>query len=341
MNAWYMQTGPYGETALASFTTLSRNIGGLPFPVRLNLPQKNAVVSAVYSGIAKNRPNSTLIQMNSLYPYESVSLAERSIIPPDFASASDGAALITDETEPFCLLLCGEDHVRIRAWRSGLDPLDAYRSADAIDELLNAQLHFAFHPKLGFLNQDPLNIGTGLRATVLLHLPALCKSGAIAALASTAGKLGFSLKGAYGNGIAVPGDVFALENTVTMGLSETQALSNLKSLCLQLANKERDTAEATLEDPAALDRIHRAAALLTSATLLTAAETLDLLSSVRMGALYGVVSADVQKLNALFATVQPATVNCAAGRKLSAPERDALRAKMVKQTLSATTAKTD
>ena len=307
MNAWYQQTGPYGETALASFATLSRNIGGLPFPVRLNLPQKNAVASAVYAGISERLAHGALTHMNSLYPYEAVSLAERSIIPPDFAAAPDGAALITDEAQPVCILLCGEDHVRIRAWHSGLDPAGAYKTADAIDDILNAQLHFAFHPKLGYLNQDPLNVGTGLRAAVLLHLPALCKSGAIAALASTAGKLGFSLKGAYGNGIAVPGDVFALENTVTMGLSEEQAISNLKSLCLQMANKERDAAEAMLEDPAALDRIHRAAALLTSATLLTAAETLDLLSSVRMGALYGVVNADVQKLNALFATVQPAS----------------------------------
>ena len=334
MNVWYSGTGPYGETALASFVTLSRNIAGLPFPVRLNLPQKNAVTAAVFAGVRKTLPRATLTQMNSLYPYEAVSLAERSVIPPDFASAADGAALITEEQTPFCVLLCGEDHVRIRAWCGGLDPAAAYETADKMESLLDGEFRFAFHPKLGFLNQDPLNIGTGMRAAAMLHLPALCKSGAIPALASTAGKLGFSLKGAYGSGIAVPGDLFSLENTVTMGLSEAQALSNLKSLCLQFANKERDAAEAMLEDPAALDRIHRSYALLTSATLLTAAETLELLSSVRLGALYNVVSADVQKLNALFVTVQPATVNCAAGKKIPAAERDAARAKLVKRTLA-------
>ena len=335
MKAWYEQTGPHGETVLASFVTLSRNLAGVPYPVRLNLPQKDALAEKAFAVVqAANKPV-TLTRLRSLYPYEAVSLAERLRISPAFAAAGEGAALITDDDAPLSVMLGDEDHIRIRATVPGLAPEDAFALADDYDDVLDLGLHFAFSSRLGYLNQDPMNIGTGMRAGVLLHLPALSKSGALPALASTAGKLGFSIKGAFGDGISVRGDLYSLENTVTMGISEAQALGNLKSLCLQISTRERRAAEAMLEDIAAQDRIHRAMALLTGAKLLTAAEATELISGVRMGALYGLLDADLTAVTSLFVSVQPATMNCAAGRKLPVPERDALRAQLVKRILTA------
>lgn len=335
MKRWYEQTGPYGETVLASFVTLTRNVSGVPYPARMNLPQKNALTAKVCAVLDAAGKTVSLTPLNSLYPYETVSLAERFLITPAFAAAGDGAALITDETEPVCLMLGDEDHIRIRVSCAGLQPETALKLANDWDDTLDLGLRFAFHPRLGYLNQDPMNIGTGMRAGVLMHLPALSKSGALSAIASTAGKLGFSLKGAFGDGISMRGDLFSLENTVTMGISEKEAVDNLRALCLQISTRERSTAEAMLDDLQVQDRIHRAWALLRSAALLTAAETTELISNVRMGALYGLLEADLEKLGTLLVTVQPATVNCAAGKKLSAAQRDALRAQIVKQTLGA------
>lgn len=335
MKRWYEQTGPHGETVLASFVTLSRNLAGVPYPVRLNLPQKDALAQKTFSVLQGAGRQVTLTKLRSLYPYEAVSLAERLIISPAFAAAGDGAALVTDANAEIGVMLNDEDHIRIRAAAPGLQPEAAFELANGCDDALEPALRFAFSPRLGYLNQDPLNIGTGMRAGILLHLPALSKNGSLPALASTAGKLGFSLKGAFGDGISVRGDLFSLENTVTMGISEAEAVSNLKSLCLQFATRERSAAEALLEDIAVQDKIHRAMALLTGAKLLTAAEATELLSAVRMGAVYGLLEADLTVLSSLFVSVQPATMNCAAGRKLSAPERDALRAQLIKETLTA------
>lgn len=335
MKRWYEQTGPHGETVLASFVTLSRNLAGVPYPVRLNLPQKDALAEKACAALEAAGKPVSLTRLRTLYPYEAVSLAERLIISPGFAAAGDGAALVTDAAAEIGVMLNDEDHIRIRAAAPGLSPEAAFDLANDYDDALEPALHFAFSPRLGYLNQDPLNIGTGMRAGVLLHLPALSKSGALPALASTAGKLGFSLKGAFGDGISVRGDLFSLQNTVTMGISEAEAIANLKSLCLQFSTRERSAAEAMLEDISAQDKIHRAMALLTGAKLLTAAEATELISNVRMGAVYGLLEADLTTLTSLFVSVQPATMNCAAGRKLAAPERDALRAQLVKQLLTA------
>ena len=332
MNRWYNTPGPYGETVLASFVRLARNLEGIPFPVRLNVNRKNAVNEAICRAVAAVG-GFQAVRPVDLRPYEAVSLAERCVITPEFAAAADGALLLTSETQELSLMLCDGDHLRILAAKPGLDPEGAHAAADACDDALDARLHFAFDSRLGYLNQDPLEIGTGMRATVLMHLPALSRSGTVAYLASTAAKLGITVKGAFGDGITVKGDVYRISNTLTMGLSEAEAIGNLKSLCLQLATRERDAAETQIRDIATQDRIRRAYALLSGAALLSADEMTDMLSAVRMGAVYGLLQADLTAINELFVTMQPASINCIAGEKLPRSERDALRARLVREKL--------
>ncbi len=332
MEYWYAQKGVDG-TALLSFVTLCRNFEGLPFPVRLTRMQKDSLSSHVTAALAAASMRVTCTRMNTLYPYEAVSLADRRLITPAFAGAPDGASLVMAENEQTCLMLCDEDHVRIRALSAGLKPEAAYGAACRYDDALGARLGWAFSPRLGYLNQDPSNLGTGMYAGVLLHLPALSRTGAIPALVSMASRLGFRMQGAYGDGFSVSGDLFSVENTLTMGLSEERALSNLRSFCLQISTRERAAAESIAEDITVIDRVRRSWALLNSASLLTTEETMQMVSDVRMGAIAGKIAAPVEKLNSLFVLAQPATVNCAAGQKLPRHERDALRAEIVKKTL--------
>ncbi len=334
MTRWYNTAGDYGDTALASFVRLTRNLEGVPFPVRLNVNQKNAVNERICRAAAQIG-RFRAVRPDRLAAYEAVSLAERNVITPEFAAAADGALLLTDETQELSLMLCDGDHVRLLAARPGLDPAGAYKIAAACDDALDARLRFAFDAKLGYLNQDPMDIGTGMKAAVLMHLPALSRSGTAVYLASTAAKLGVSVKGAFGDGITVRGDVYRISNTLTMGLSEAQALENLQALCLQLATRERDAAERQLGEPGAQERIRKAVAQLSGAAQLSANEMTDLLSAVRMGAVYGLLKFDIAVINELMATLQPAGVNCIAGQKLPRNERDALRAKLVREKLFA------
>ena len=332
MNRWFTQTGPYSDAALASFVTLTRNIEGLPFPVRLNVQQKYALEERIADAAAACG-SFAAVRPDTLYPYEAAALAEQSVITPEFAAAKDGALLLRSRTEEVSLMLCDEDHVRILAAAPGLDPERAYSLAAGCEEPLDRRLGFAFDRQLGYLNQDPLNIGTGMHVSAIMHLPGLSKSGAMPYLTSTAAKLGLTIKGAFGDGINMRGDLFRIGNALTMGLSEEEAISNLKALCLQLATRERAAAETLVRDIAVQDKIRRADALLQHAVLLSADETAELLSLVRMGALYMDLKHPVAALNELFVTVQPAGVNCAAGEKLPREKRDALRAAIVKEKL--------
>ncbi len=319
------------DTVLSTRVRLARNINSLPFPVRLNALQKQELNYGISKILSEKDPSLKIISMNSLYPYEAISLAERHLISPEFASNSEGRVLILDENEKISIMLCERDHIRIQGFEKGLAPENAFRSASYYDKLLNSELGFAFDSKLGYLNQNPKDIGTGMRASVLMHLPALSRTGAMEKLSATAMKLGFVIRGSYGDGASVKGDIFRISNSVTMGISEESALENLKSITLQIATKERSAAEKLVSDINIKDRINRSAGLIRNAVLLSSEEMMELLSWIRLGALYGTVDADAELISELFVTMQPATVNVLAGQKLPEAARDEIRAKTVKK----------
>lgn len=319
------------DTVLSTRVRLARNIDSLPFPVRLNALQKQELNSGICRILTENNSSLQIIAMNSLYPYEAISLAERHLISPEFASSSEGRVLLLDEEERVSIMLCERDHIRIQGFSDGLDPESAYNEAAKYESILGNRLHFAFDGKLGYLNQNPKDIGTGMRASVLMHLPALSRTGAMEKLSATALKLGFVIRGSYGDGASVKGDIFRISNIVTMGISEEEALANLKSIALQIATKERSAAEKLISDINIRDRINRSAGLIRNSVLLSSDEMMELLSWVRLGALYGVVEADASLISRLFVTMQPATVNVLAGQKLPEAARDEIRAKTVKQ----------
>lgn len=322
------------DTVLSSRVRLSRNIDSLPFPIRLNALQKQELNAGICRILSDNGCSLNVISMSSLYPYEAISLAERHLISPEFASNSEGRVLLLDENEKVSIMLCERDHIRIQGFSDALEPHEAYAEAEKYDKILASHLHYAFDPKLGYLNQSPKDIGTGMKASVLMHLPALSRTGAMEKLSATASKLGFIIRGSYGDGASVKGDIFRISNSVTMGISENEALENLKSITLQIATKERAAAEKLVSDINIRDRINRSAGLIRNAVLLSCDEMMELLSWVRLGALYGIVDADAALISRLFVSMQPATVNVLAGQKLPEAARDEIRAKAVKQILT-------
>ena len=321
----------HNDVVISTRVRLVRNIDGIPFPVRLNTVLKRETAKKVISAVSRSPLSLKIIDMSTLYPYEVISLAERHIITPEFASSADGRILLLSEDERTAVMLNERDHVRIQCTEEGLELDKAYKNALFYDELFDNALHFAFDQKLGYLTQNPGDLGTGMRPSVLMHLPVLSRTGAMAKISATAAKLGIMIRGSYGDAASVKGDLFRVSNSVTMGITEQQALDNLKTIVMQIATRERDAAGAYISEINIKDRINRSAGLIKNAVLLSAEEMTELLSWVRLGALYGVISADPSAISRLFVTMQPASLNVLAGRKLSAAEGDSLRADAVKR----------
>lgn len=319
------------DVVLATRVRLARNFDGIPFPVRLNTLERQRINTKATQLFLKGIPSLRVINMSELYPYEAVSLAERHLISPDFAVCTEGSTLLMTPDEKISIMLCERDHVRIQCSLEGFSPDSAYNQVTQYENILSRSVKFAFDSKLGFLNQNPKDLGTGMRASVLMHLPALSRTGAMTKISAMAGKLGFSVRGSYGDAASVKGDLFRISNTLTMGISEQEAIDNLKTMVLQIATRERSLAEEYVNDINIRDRINRSAGLIRNAVLLSVDEMTELLSWVRLGALYGIVDADCSLINKMLVSMQPATINVLAKQKLPDHIKDEIRARTVKQ----------
>ena len=331
---WYLGTGAQNDVVISTSIHLARNIKQFPFPASLSMQDKLKVNTIVKNATDElNSYSFNYYEMKTLSQAEVVSLAERHLVSPEFASSSDGRALLLTEDEAVSVMLNEEDHIRLQVMYAGFALDEAYRTADEIDNRLSEKLQFAFDDRLGFLTQDPTVLGTGMKASVVLHLPALVSSSQITKLITTVSKLGLSLRGSYGEGAAAKGDLFRLSNTITLGISERAAIENLKSIALQIAAQERVAREEIFKESVMEDRVFRAYGVLKYARMIDTSEFMDLISLVRLGAVKGIINMNSAQLEALMIQMQPATISLSVDRPLDKIERDKLRAQMVRKTL--------
>ena len=332
MAKWYLGEGEQSDVVLSPRIRLARNLAEYPFPARLDTKSRIAVNEIVREAVPA-AANLKYIEMKTLTQAQIVSLAEKHLISPEFASSADGRALLLSDSEEISVMLEEEDHIRLQVMKPGLSLSEAYAEADRLDNAINEKVKFAFDERLGYLTECPTNLGTGMRASVMLHLPALTALGRMNTLASTVSKLGLTIRGAYGEGSASMGDLYQLSNQVTLGITEKGAIENLKTIVLQLASQERAARTELLKSVETEDTVYRAYGVLKSARLLGTKEFMQLASRVRMGAVGGLLSVDPKQLNELMVSLQPASLNAQAGKTLDARERDILRAKIVRERL--------
>ena len=332
---WYLGPGAQNDVVINTSIHLARNIRNYPFPGRLTLPEKlkvNSIIKEASESIEGY--NFNYAEMKTLSQSEVVSLAERHLVSPEFASSRDGRALLLTDDEAVSIMLNEEDHIRLQVMYAGFALDEAYRTADSIDNALSRELDFAFDDRLGYLTQDPTALGTGMKASVVLHLPALVSTSQITKIITMVSKLGLSLRGSYGEGAAAKGDMFRLSNTITLGISERTAIENLKSIALQIAAQERTAREELFKAPVTEDRIYRAYGVLKYARMIDTSEFMDLISLVRLGAVKGLINMECSKIEALMIHMQPATISLSVDRPLDRIERDKLRAMLVRQSLT-------
>ncbi len=335
MDKWYIEKGVEGDIVLSTRIRLARNLDEYPFPARLDKKGKRKVSELVRDALlCDNTGSFSYIEMNSLTPSQAVSLAERHLISPEFTTDREGRGLLLTEDESVSIMLCEEDHIRLQVMKSGLALKEAYDIASKIDDVLDSRLHYAFDERIGYLTQCPTNLGTAMRASVMLHLPALTATGKISSIAATVSKLGLTIRGAYGEGSSARGCIYQMSNRITLGITEQAALDNLSAITLQIAAQERDTQVRLLKNPSEEDKVYRAAGIMQNARLLSGDEFMELISLVRMGAARGVFDIPMEKINELIVNMQPATINAANGKNLEPIQRDSIRAQKIRETLS-------
>ena len=319
---------------------LARNLKDYPFPCKLSAQGREEVIEKVRDAVKNG--NSVLagdfsyIKMSEVDPRRSVSLVEKRLVSPEFISDTEGRALLLSSDESLSIMLNEEDHIRLQVITKGLSLEQAYDTADKLDTLLDERLDFAFDERLGYLTQCPTNLGTGMRASVMLHLPALEKSRAVSRIAGNLSKLGLTIRGAHGEGTEPQGALYQLSNQVTLGISEKAAVENLKNITLQLVAQEEQARERLCKSADVQDTVSRSLGILKYARLISHEEALKLLSNVRLGVASGQLEGiDSDVIDRLMIDVEPATLSVNAGKNLTPRERDEERAKLIRNTLNA------
>ena len=334
MSSWYTTHAPEDDIAVSTRIRLARNLSGLPFPARmtpeqrkeLNLKVKNAVLQS-NTPFAKSLK---YIDMADVPQTEIAAMVERHIISPEFAEENADRAIIISADESISIMIGEEDHVRIQVILGGLQLEKAYDTAEQLDSLLYNELHFAFDRSLGFLTECPTNLGTGLRASVMLHLPVTESNGEISSIAETVGKIGFTVRGMYGEGSKASASMYQVSNQITLGISEKNAIDNLKIITAQLIDKERK-ARNGLNKIKLEDMCFRALGTLQNCRILSSEEMMNLLSRIKLGISMGIIKTDVLPIK-LFIEGQPNMLMKKYGQ-LEPEERDIYRAAFMRDAL--------
>ena len=333
MSSWYLEKCPDDDIVVSTRIRLARNIAGIPFPSRMNSAQRRELNRQVREAVSdSNTPfarSLKFIEMSDVPEDERRAMVERHIVSPEFAAEDAGRAVILSEDESISIMIGEEDHLRIQVLYGGLQLEKAFDVAARLDSLLCDRLNFAFDEQLGFLTECPTNLGTGLRASVMLHLPVIESRGQISALADSVNKIGFTVRGMYGEGSRAAASLYQISNQITLGISEKNALDNLKIITQQLIDKERKEREE-LNKLKVEDMCMRAVGILSSARILDSSEMMKLLSEIKLGVAMGVLPESTVNPIKVLIEGQPFMLMRRFGR-MSADERDIYRANMVRQ----------
>ena len=335
---WLRGTGPNSDVVISSRIRLARNLDKILFSHRANKKQAEQTLNTIEQRISRvdYLKKSMIFHLGDLGSIDRQFLVERHLMSLEFAKSSNFKAVLIDEQEIIAIMINEEDHLRIQVMQSGFNLFEAFNIINQIDEGLAKHLHYAFSSEWGFLTACPTNTGTGMRGSVMLHLPALVMSRQINRVLSAVAKLSFTTRGLYGEGTQASGNFFQISNQVSLGHSEEEILQNLNGLIRQLVEQEQQARQTLLSKDRSLveDRIWRSYGILKSAHIITSQETIELLSMVRLGLDLGIIK-DISRgtVNELFILIQPAHLQKIEGKKLTSQERDLKRGEILSRKL--------
>ncbi len=336
---WMEGSGPEAETVISSRVRIARNIRGIPFPYLASDAQTKHVQELVSRAAASQEEafgQFTFLPVESLPPLEKELLVEKHLSSPFLARESQHGALLLRCDEAVSIMINEEDHLRIQVILPGLQLEEALQEADGYDDRLEGEIDYAFDESYGYLTACPTNVGTGLRASVMLHLPALIMTGQANRLLGALSQVGLAVRGLYGEGTEIIGNLVQISNQVTLGQTEKEIIRNLGGVTRQVIEQEQASRQVLLNENRArlADRSWRALGLLKYAQIMSSQEAMQLLSDVRLGFDLGMLKGvDRRLLNEMLVTIRPACLQIAAGRELNPQERDLERPERLKTLL--------
>lgn len=335
---WLKGTGPSSNIVLSSRTRLARNLDKAPFSNWANKKQLEDILKTVKDVILSVSflKNALFLRLKDMSEVDRLFLVERHLMSPEHAKNVEYKALIVDPKEIVSIMVNEEDHLRIQVMQSGFSLMECWRIIDEIDTELSKKLPFAYSAKWGYLTACPTNTGTGLRGSVMCHLPALVFAGQIGRVLQAIAKLGLNIRGLYGEGTEATGNIFQISNQVSMGIAEEDIVDSIDRIANQVISREDATRKAITQKnkDALVDRVLRAYGTLKSAHIITSSETVALLSAIRLGVDLALIkNLDRRMVNELFILTQPAHLQKMEGRALDPNERDIKRADLIRAKL--------
>lgn len=340
---WMSETGPDKDIVLSSRVRLARNLREIAFPERMNKTQAESLLNTLQN-VVKNLGAGWKLHMTNLVDLSSIDrtvLVEKHLASPMLIQEPvQHKAVAIDDRESISILINEEDHLRIQVLLPALQLDQAWRVATQIDDALEAHLDFAYSSRSGYLTACPTNLGTAMRASVMIHLPALVLTRQAPQVFTTLSQIGMVVRGLYGEGSEALGNIFQISNQVSLGLSEHEFIHNLSLVAQQIVGRERHARQHLLENAGIVlaDRVSRAWGTLTHARILSSEEALKLLSEVKLGQDLGILTKEGDATFAqLTVMTRPAFLQQQEGRPLSARERDEIRATTLRAYLSGQT----
>ncbi len=337
--SWLSPQGESVEIILSSRIRLARNLKNLSFERKADSATQEKTVALVRRALENDdiQTDGVFIETKDLSPLAIQFLLERHLISPDFISPKRTQGLFLSHDQALSIMVNEEDHLRFQVLAAGLAFETAYPRINNLDRLLDRQLDYAFDPELGFLTACPTNVGTGMRASVLIHLPALVLTREIEKVLRGVIQVGYSVRGLYGEGTETKGHFFQLSNQITLGLSEPEIVEGLEKIARELVVLERRARDFLLKNTRLEieDKVFRALAILKNARVLSSEEIINLTSAVRLGIGLGFVTeVGLKTINEILILAQPANLQVLYDKEMEPIERDEKRAEFIRTRLA-------
>jgi protein arginine kinase len=343
---WLRGSGPESDIVISSRIRLARNLADYPFVRKASDADKTQIERALRDDIGRleDADGLTYVDVQHLDMLDRQFLVERHLISREHADGEGARGVAIDTGEQVSLMVNEEDHLRIQVMHSGLDLQAAWEQIDHVDDQIESRVTYAYHPKLGYLTACPTNVGTGLRVSVMLHLPALVITRQIEKVFRSLQKISLAVRGLYGEGSQAMGDFYQISNQLTLGRSEHDLVKQVGDIVPVLIDYERKARDFLVKESHQdlHDRVSRAYGTLCSAQKISSEETMHLLSSVRMGVNLGLIKdVEIPTVNQLFIHTQPAHLQKLRGMELDTADRNVERAMYLRQHLTKRTGNGD
>jgi protein arginine kinase len=341
LSQWMTGEGPDSEVVVSSRVRVARNLRNMPFPIMAATEQSLSVMEQLLGVAESGRLNGLgkieHVRLTELTELEKLVLVEKHLISPNLANDSRNAALILGPNEDISVMINEEDHLRIQYLCSGFQVREAWDMASKVDDIFEEQVDYAFDEKHGYLTSCPTNVGTGIRASVMMHLPALVMTGQINRILSAVTQVGLAVRGIYGEGSEATGNLFQVSNQVTLGQSEQEIIENLFQVAHQIIEHEKSARSKLLTESRLRveDRVRRSFGILSQALIMDSKEASQRLSDIRLGSHLGLLpEVDPLSMNELLVSTQPGFLQMTFGEAMSPEDRDKSRADLIRSRLA-------